>query len=438
MVYRIDFDDRQRHVLSQLNLLLNRGLVGKAEIGLSDNALQVVAEIDHHPAILEPDHLPVQLHADLILLTDLEPWIFLRLLQTQRNPLVVGIDIENHDLDLIGLRHDLRRMLHPFRPRHVRDMNQPVDTRLDFHERTKRSQVSHLARDPRPNGILHRQHHPGILLGLFHTEGDLLFLRIHFEHNGLDGFTNRDDGRRMTYRPRPTHLADVNQAFDTGLQFDKCAVVCDADDFALQPRTHRVLLGDVLPRILLQLLHTERNSLALPIDIEDLHLDVLADIYNLRRVRDAAVTHVGNVEQSVHATKVDERTKVGDVLHHTSADLTHLQLLHELIALGRTLGLEDHTTRHHDVATTFVELDDLEFITLAKQLVDIGHSTQGDLAPRQERIDTHQVDYDTTFDLLDQRALHRFVALVCRADLLPHAHEIGFLLRQDDGAILVL
>ena len=34
--------------------------------------------------------------------------------------------------------------------------------------------------------------------------------------------------------------------------------------------------------------------------------------------------------------------------------------------------------------------------------------------------------------------MNRFVALVCRADLLPHAHEVGFFLRQDDRTILVL
>ena len=59
-------------------------------------------------------------------------------------------------------------------------------------------------------------------------------------------------------------------------------------------------------------------------------------------MRHPTVAHIGDVEQSVYTTEIDERAEVRDVLHDTGAHLAHLQLLHELIPLGRALGLEDH------------------------------------------------------------------------------------------------
>ena len=56
----------------------------------------------------------------------------------------------------------------------------------------------------------------------------------------------------------------------------------------------------------------------------------------------------------------------------------------------------------------------------------------------KERVDAHEVDDHAALDLLDERAFDRLIALVGDADLLPHAHEVGFLLREDDRAFLVL
>ena len=59
-------------------------------------------------------------------------------------------------------------------------------------------------------------------------------------------------------------------------------------------------------------------------------------------------------------------------------------------------------------------------------------------ASREERVDAHEVDDYTALDLLDERAFDRLIVLVREADLLPHAHEVGLLLRQNDRAFLIL
>ena len=132
--------------------------------------------------------------------------------------------------------------------------------------------------NPRADRVLERQHHPGILLGLLHAERDLLFALVHLEHHGLDGLADAHDLGRVPHVPGPAHLGDVDQALDARLQLDERAVVGDRHHLALHPRAHRILGGDVLPGIRLQLLHAEADALALPVDVEDLDLDFLADL----------------------------------------------------------------------------------------------------------------------------------------------------------------
>ncbi len=236
---------------------------------------------------------------------------------------------------------------------------------------------------------------------------------------------------------RPAHLGDVDQALDARLELHEGAVVGDRDHLALHPRADRILLGHVLPRVRLQLLHAERDPLALPVDVENLDLDFLADRHQLAGVRHPAVRHVGDVQQSVDAAEVDERAEIGDVLDDPVAHLADFELLHQVLALVGALVLEDHPARDDDVAAPLVELDDLELVGLAQQLVDVGHPAQRDLRPGQEGVDAHQVHHHAALDLLHQSAFDRLVALVRLADLLPDAHEIGLLLRQDHRPFLV-
>src|SRR4051812_18877910 len=329
-------------------------------------------------------------------------------------------------------------MLHTLGPGHVGDVDQSIDARLDLDERAEARQVANLAVETRADRILLREHHPRVLLRLLHAERDLLFVRIDLEHDCFDRFTDRHQLRRVTHVARPAHLADMNQAFDARLQLDERTVVGDRNDLARDAGADRILLGDILPGIALELLQTERDTLAVPIDVEDFDFQLLTDVHHLGRMLNAPVRHVGDVEQAVDATEIDECAEVGDVLDYALAHLILLQLLHQLLTLARPLLLEDDAARDDDVAAALIELDDLEVEGLAEQLVDVGNAAERDLRSRKECIDSHEIDDHAALDLLDQSATHGLVVLVGDADALPHAHEIGFLLRQHDGTFLVL
>ena len=174
----------------------------------------------------------------------------------------------------------------------------------------------------------------------------------------------------------------MHEPFDALLQLDERAVVGDRNDLALNARTDRVLLVDVRPRIRQKLLETERDALAVPIDVENLHVDPCGDVHHFRWMPDPAPRHVGDVQEPVESAQVDERTEVGDVLDLPFANLPDQELLYEGLALGLTLGLKNHATRNDDVPPTLVELDDLELVHLADKVLDIGDPAKRDLRTR--------------------------------------------------------
>ena len=79
-----------------------------------------------------------------------------------------------------------------------------------------------------------------------------------------------------------------------------------------------------------------------------------------RRVADALVADVGDVEQAVDAAQVDERTVIGDVLDDAVDDLALGQRQDEARTLLGAGFFEDGAARHDDVAALAVHLEDLE------------------------------------------------------------------------------
>ena len=87
----------------------------------------------------------------------------------------------------------------------------------------------------------------------------------------------------------------------------------------------------------------EADARTLAIELEDAHVDLVADLDDFRRMLDALPRHVRDVQQAVDAAEVHERTVVGEVLDRALDDRAFLQVLHERAALGGELLL-DHRT----------------------------------------------------------------------------------------------
>src|SRR2546426_672037 len=351
--------------------------------------------------------------------------------------MVNRIHLQHLELDRLPLFHRIPGILNVGNPE-LRHGDEPFDVASQVHHHALVHEAQHAAPQLGAHRVCLTDAQPRVFLRLLQAERDLLFGLVHLQHHRFDRLADRHDLRGVSHVARPAHLGDMDQPLDPRLELDERPVVRDRHHLALHARAHRVFGGDVLPGVWLQLLQAEADALTLPVDVEDLDLDFLPDVHHLGRVRHAAVAHVGDVEQAVHASQVDEGAEVGDVLDDALPRLADLQLLHQHVALGLALGFEQHAAAHHDVAAPLVQLDDLEFEALSQQLVDVGHTPERDLAAGEERVHPHQVHHHSALDLFHERARDRLVLLVGFADPLPDPHEVGLLLREDHRTFLIL
>ena len=75
---------------------------------------------------------------------------------------------------------------------------------------------------------------------------------------------------------------------------------------------------------------------------------------------DALPCHVGDVQQTIDAACVNERTVVGEVLDDTLDLLAFLQGFQQSFALGAVPGFQHAAAGNDNVVALLVELDDLE------------------------------------------------------------------------------
>ncbi len=156
----------------------------------------------------------------------------------------------------------------------------------------------------------------------------------------------------------PGHFRDVDEALDAGLDFDEGAEVGEARDGAGDALANLIFALRGLPGFRLKLLEAKRKLLRFRIDLEDAHLDLLADGEHVFRFVDAAPRDVADVEEAIDAAEVNE-CAVG----HKAADCTfeHVAGLHGGEAsFLRCAGLffEDNAAIDDDIFVGDVELGD--------------------------------------------------------------------------------
>ncbi len=152
------------------------------------------------------------------------------------------------------------------------------------------------------------------------------------------------------------------------------------------------------------------------VDLDDLHLDRLADGKDLGGVVHTAPCHVCDVQQAVNTAQINERTVFGDVLDHAVNGLTFGQVADDFGTLFGTGFFEDRTARYNDVAPATVHFQDLERLLHTHQRASIAHGAHINLRTGKERNSAAQINGKATFDAAKDRA---FDALFCRHRLFP-------------------
>jgi hypothetical protein len=143
------------------------------------------------------------------------------------------------------------------------------------------------------------------------------------------------------------------------------------------------------------------------------------------------------VQQAVHPIEIDERAEVGDVFDGADYAVANVDAFHEFLALLAALLFDHLTTAKHHVFAVVIELNDLEVVGVANELLQIFWRNNVDLGRRQKCLNA---------DVHHQPALHhRFyfafdkaVAFENTNNLVPVLTVRSFFLRKNDHAFLVL
>ena len=129
-------------------------LLRVVELGDVDQPFDAFVELDERAEVRHPHDLALDRVADLVTREEVVPDVGGELLQAERQPLVLGVDVEHHRLDHVALLQHFGRVLDALAPRHVGDVDQAVDVLLDFDERAELGEVADLAGDLRADRIL--------------------------------------------------------------------------------------------------------------------------------------------------------------------------------------------------------------------------------------------------------------------------------------------
>src|SRR5690606_5655484 len=393
-------------------------------------AFHAVAQVDDRTLGVDFLHRAAHLRAARMVGQELPVRILLELLDPQRDALALRVDRQHHRLEGLALLEVAGHVLAGGVPADVGQVDQAVDSTLQADEHAEVGDRLDLAGDLVALLVDRGEGLPRVAGDLLDAQRDAAALLVHVQDHDLDLVANLDHLGRVDVLVGPVHLRHVHQALDARLDLDERTVVGDVGDLAEHAGVGRVAAGDVLPRILAQLLEAQRDAVALAVVLEHADLELLADLHHLGRMAHALPRHVGDVQQAVDAAQVDERAVVGEVLDHALEHGALDQLLHQRLTLLGVLALDDGTARDDHVVALAVELDELELEFLALEVHRVADRAHVDQRARQERADVLDVDGEAALDLAADAADHGLVLLQGLFQLVPHHGALGLLARQ--------
>src|ERR1022692_2982312 len=422
----------------ELELLIRLQLDGSAvsvrRFRVVAQAFDPIGNLDECAEARQAQHLAVNDIAHAVLLEEGVPHIGLQLLHTQRQAALVRLDGQYDGLHLVALLQDFGRMLHALGPAQVADVDQSVDSVFDFDEGAEVGQVADFAFHHRAHREFLMQTLPGIRLQLLQAQADAALLRIYVQHYGLNLVANIDQLGGMLHALGPSHLADVYQPFDALLQLDERAVVGHADHAAAYMRTDGITLRCVQPRVRRELFEAQRHALLVAVELQHLHLDLVAHLHQVARVGQATPGHIGDVQQSVNASQVNEGAVVGQILDRAGENSVFVQLLQGLGSLLGLLFFQQLLAGGDYVAALLVQLDDADLDLMALQAVEVTHRPQIDLRTREEGASAQNVNRQASLDPIDDARLDRSLVVVRFLNLVPRMQTLRLLVREMDVA----
>ena len=217
----------------------------------------------------------------------------------------------------------------------------------------------------------------------------------------------------------------MDQTFNTRSNFNECAVVCDNHYFTLHNIADFQVCTDIVPRMGSKLLQTKSNSLLLIVEVEYNHIDFFVQLNDFIWMCHTAPAKVGDVDQTIYATEVNEYTIRGDVLDSSFKNLAFFKFGDDVLFLLFQFGLNKGLVRNHHVSEFMIDFDNLEFHGFPYVDIVVADRFHIDLRSRQEGLDSEYIDDHTAFRTAFDESGNNFVIFEGSIDTIPAAHGAG-------------
>src|ERR1700741_2230588 len=188
--------------------------------------------------------LAIDHRADRVRLDEDFPGIAHGLLETERDAALDGIGLQDLHLDFLRGRDDLAGVHVLLGPRHLGDVDQALDARLQLHEGAVVGDVGDTAMEARTQRVLRLDALPRIIEQLLHAERDAVRLVVDLDDLDLHRLADGQNLGRMV-DAAPGDIGYVQQAVDAA-EVDESTVVGDVLDHAVDDLT----LFEVLHQLL--------------------------------------------------------------------------------------------------------------------------------------------------------------------------------------------
>src|SRR3954452_11254402 len=262
------------------------------------------------------------------------------LLQRQRDPATLEVDVDDLDHDVVVDLHDLLRDLHVALGQ-LGDVDQALDALLDADERAEGHQLGDLARHDLADLVGAGEVLPGVLLRRLQRQRDPLAVHVDVEHLDGDLVTDGHDLARVV-DVLPRQFGDVHEAVHTA-EVDERTEVDDRGHDALADLALLELRQEAVAHFGLRLLEPgaarEHDVVAVLVELDDLRLERLADVR--LEVTHAAHLHQRGRQEAAEAD-VEDQAALDDLDHGALDDaVLFLDLLDGApgaLVLGALLG----------------------------------------------------------------------------------------------------
>src|SRR6266702_2033930 len=393
------------------------------EVGEMDHAVDVAFETQEQTELGLDLDLALDGRTGRVTFDEDLPGVAHGLLETERDAALDGIDFQHLHFDFLRGRHDLAGVHVLLGPRHLGDVDQAFDARLELDERAVVGDVGDTAGEAGTQRVLGFDALPRIIQELLHAQRDAVRLVVDLDDLDLHGLADREHlGRVVDAAPRD--VGDVQQAVDAA-EVNERTVIGDVLDHAVDDLTLFEVLHQFLTLLGAGLFQHgaagDDDVATAAVHLED--LERLRVVHQRRNVADRTDVDL-RARQERHGTVEVDGEAALDLVEDDASDL--FVVLERLLKLAPALFAAGLVTRQHGFAECVLDAIEEHFHLVADLDLAVtaraGKFAQRDAAlGLQANVDDGHVLFNCNHLALDDGALLQ--AATCEG-LVEHRGEI--------------